>query len=667
MRLFLIGFVAAFAIYARAAEQVWMDSLDLSLTQQGWGSAQTNKSVTGAPLSISGKVFEHGVGTHAPSTMFVNLAGGTERFLAAVGLDDAANQKGSVIFRLYADGTKVYDSGILKKGAAPKNVNVPLPSVKILLLEVTDAGDGKDNDHANWGDARFVLAAEGAKPRMFSAPPEKAVILTPAPGPQPRINGPTIYGCRPGNPFIYRIPAQGLRPMKFSADGLPRSLQLDPVSGIITGTAPERGTYKVVLKARNSHGTSTRLFRIVSEGTLALTPPMGYNHWYAHYDRVTDKTMRDAADILIASGMADVGYQYVNVDDCWMNAASHKDPVRVGRARDAEGRLLSNKYFPDMAGLADYIHRRGLKAGLYSSPGEFTCAGFHASYGHEAMDARTFAEWGFDFLKYDWCSYGSVAASTNAAEGVPTFAASLERQVRTYPYKLMGDLLKKQNRDIVYNLCQYGADRVWEWGQEVGGHCWRTAGDLGFELDRIFEVALKNSEYRAWSRPGAWNDPDYIQIGWIGNAQGGGLPEPTKMPPNQQYAYMSLWALMASPLFYSGDLSRMDAFTLNVLCNPEVIDVNQDALGQSAALAQLTEASFLMIKDLEDGSKAVGLFNRAEMSQKISLHWAVAGLEGKQAVRDLWRQKDLGIYENSFTAEVPAHGVFLLKIQKPAK
>ncbi|HWQ92948.1 MAG TPA: glycoside hydrolase family 27 protein, partial [Clostridia bacterium] len=427
------------------------------------------------------------------------------------------------------------------------------------------------------------------------------------------------------------------------------------------------GEYTVTLRAKNRQGTSSRTFRIVSGDKLSLTPPMGWNHWYAHYDRITDKMMRDAADIMISSGMADVGYQYVNVDDCWMNAPQHKDPIRVGRLRDSNGRLLSNKYFPDMQLLAAHIHERGLKAGIYISPGDLTCAGFAGSFQHEATDAQTFAEWGYDFLKYDWCSYGRIVNNPNITN-VPTWQAGTKSlESFTYPYRLMGDLLKKQPRDIVFNLCQYGMANVWEWGEAVGGHCWRTAGDLGFELDRIFEVALENAQHRAWSRPGAWNDPDYIQIGWIGNARGGGLPQPCPLTGNEQYSYMSLWALMASPLFYSGDMEKLDAFTLNILCNPEVIEVNQDALGQCAAVSHLDENTFLMVKDLEDGSKAVGLFNRGEFPAQASASWASIGISGSQAVRDLWRQTDRGVFNGTFTASLPRHGCALVKMTPAAK
>jgi alpha-galactosidase len=306
-----------------------------------------------------------------------------------------------------------------------------------------------------------------------------------------------------------------------------------------------------------------------------------------------------------------------------------------------------------MNSLTAYIHARGLKAGIYTSPGPLTCDECSGSYGHEAADAKQFSAWGFDLLKYDWCSYDRVVGGDHSREAL------------VKPYRLMGNILRTIHRDIVLNLCQYGMGNVWEWGSDAGGQSWRTAGDLGIELDRIFDVALKNAEHRAWSRPGSWNDPDYIQIGYIGDARaaGGGMPAQCKFTPDEQYAYMSLWCLMASPLFYSGEMGKLDPFTLNVLCNPEVIDVDQDPLGQSAAVAIVSDSTFLMVKDLEDGGKALGMFNRGTSATGVVASWGVLGVSGKQAVRDLWRQTDLPPREERISATVPSRGVVLLRLR----
>ena len=637
-----------------AAETVWLDSLDLTSMRQGWGQPQVNRSIREKPLTIAGHTYERGVGTHANSTYRLLLNRGTERFTASVGVDDAAGGSPSVVFQVIADGKRVFTSGTMKLGQAAKPVDVNLRGVKTLQLLVGDGGDGVTNDHANWANAQFIVT--GAKPAPLLVPPEARYSLTPRPGPAPRLNGPVVYGARPGHPFLYRIPAQGTRPMTFAARGLPASLRLDPQSGILTGMTPPRGEYAITLSAKNPQGETSRTFQLVSGDTLSLTPQMGWNHWYAHYNRITDTMMREAADLMIRIGMADVGYDYVNIDDCWMNAEADArrkpDAQRIGPFRDANGRLLPNAHFPDMKGLADYIHAQGLKAGLYTSPGPKTCAGFAGAYQHEAQDAQLFAEWGYDFLKYDWCSYRNVVSNPPTLDEMKL------------PYQLMGDLLRQQSRDIVFNLCQYGMGDVWKWGAEIGGHSWRTAGDLGFELDRIFEVALKNCAHRDWQKPGAWNDPDYLQIGFIGNARGGGLPEPCALTPTEQYSFMSLWALMASPLFFSGDMARLDEFTLNVLCNPEVIAVNQDPLGQCARIVMLGDDTFLMVKDLADGTKAVGLCNMGETPVAITAKWSDVGVSGRQPVRDVWRHQGLGAFSVEFKSEVRRRGVVLVKVGK---
>ena len=293
---------------------------------------------------------------------------------------------------------------------------------------------------------------------------EEAVILTPPPSPQPRINGAKLFGVRPGHPFLYTIAATGRRPMEFAADGLPEGLQVDRDNGQISGSLPKVGDFFVTLRAKNALGEAQRKLRIVVGDRLALTPYMGWNSWYIWEGHVTDKIMRDAADAMVINGMINHGYVYVNIDDCWPVRASAKNDTG-GIPRDAQGKINANRRFPDMKAMTDYIHHRGLKAGIYCSPGPYTCAGFTGCYRHEALDAQRFAEWGFDFLKYDWCSYDSVSGGGD----VPHLKK---------PYERMYGELRKVDRDIVLNLCQYGMGDVWKWGASVG-NSWRTAGDLG--------------------------------------------------------------------------------------------------------------------------------------------------------------------------------------------
>jgi alpha-galactosidase len=484
-------------------------------------------------------------------------------------------------------------------------------------------------------------------------------ILTPPVSHEPRINGPAVYGVKPGHPFLYRIPATGDRPMRFEVTGLPAGLRLEPVTGIILGTIGDRAarSHKTTIVATNARGRAERAFRIVVGNTLALTPPMGWNDWYTFYEHPSDALMRKASDIMVQSGLADHGYQYVNIDDSWMGKPGATDPDLQGPARDARGMINANRRLPDMKAMTAYIHGLGLKAGIYTSPGPQTCADFYGSHEHEALDVARFVEWGFDFLKYDWCSYGDV---------VPKGSAPESERLQT-PYRVMGKLLSQQPRDIIFNLCQYGMGDVWSWGGEVGGHSWRTTGDLGLEkgqrLPGFYSIAFKNAEHAEYARPGRWNDPDYILIGYVGNAHDVSEPaKPTTLTQNEQYSYMSMWVLMAAPLFYSGDITRLEPFTLNVLNNAEVIAVDQDTLGRQARIVRKTDDEFVLAKPMEDGSIAVGLFNLSETRRELSVSMAELGVHGVQRVRDLWRWKDVGSFTDQYTAQISRHGATLVRM-----
>jgi len=486
-----------------------------------------------------------------------------------------------------------------------------------------------------------------------SALAEPRLVLTPKPGPEPRINGARVFGVRPGSPFLFTIPATGERPIAFGAEGLPQGLRLDAATGQISGVIVAPGTYLVTLAATNRLGRDSRPFQIVCGPILALTPHMGWNSWYVWENHVTDAIMRAAADAMVSSGMIDHGYQYVNIDDCWAIRPDAKDPSLYGEPRDSRGMVNSNGRFPDMKALTDYIHGKGLKAGIYTSPGPFTCAGHIGAWQHEKLDADRFVEWGYDFLKYDWCSYSDVAEDKSVE--------TLQR-----PYRLMSDILAAEPRDLVLNFCQYGMGKVWEWGASVGGNSWRTAGDLGGSYEGIpaalfrdgFDVYSANELHR-YGGPGHWNDPDYLLLGYLSNWKGGTAPTP--LSPNEQYTHVSLWALVAAPLIFSGDITRLDDFTLGLLTNDDVIDVDQDPLGKPGRRILRNGSLEIWARDLEDGSKAVGLFNRGEGVAAVTAAWTDLGLTGRQMVRDLWRSKDLGVCDGSFTAYVARHGVVLVR------
>ncbi len=464
---------------------------------------------------------------------------------------------------------------------------------------------------------------------------EVPYILTPLPPDEPRINGAGIYGQRPGRPFLYRIAATGLRPMTFDADGLPEGLTIARDSGIIRGRVSAEGTHVVRLRARNALGEASRPIKIVIGDRIQLTPPMGWNSWNCWGLAVDDEKVRAAADRFIDTGLADHGWTYVNIDDGWER-----------EARLPDGGITANRKFPGMKKTADYVHDQGLKIGIYSSPGPLTCGGYLGSWGHEEQDARTWAAWGIDYLKYDWCSYGTLAKDDG-------------REELMKPYRVMRRALDRLDRDIVFSLCQYGMGNVWEWGDEVGGNLWRTTGDITDTWKSMSGIGFSQTVQGPFAGSGRWNDPDMLVVGWVG---WGPAVRPTGLTASEQYTHISLWCLLSAPLLLGCDLTRLDAFTLNLLTNDEVLAVNQDPLGRQAGRISDSDSIQVWAKPLEDGSFAVGLFNLSLRDRKGSVSWDQLSVRGTQRVRDLWRQKDLGLHAKGFKTGIPGHGVVLIRI-----
>ena len=659
--------LALFAAKNISAETVWLDQLDLRSAMQGYGEPHKNRSVEGNPLTIGGKVFKRGFGTHAESILHINLGGGAQKFTASVGVDDdvMGNAASSVEFFVIGDGKTLWHSGVLRAGNAPKDCAVDLSGVKELVLKVGDAGDGIDWDHADWADAKFETAAATTFATSGEAlpPPIAPYILTPAAPATPRINGANVFGVRPGSPFLFTIAATGDRPMTFSVKNLPAGLTLDPTTGHITGLLKDKGNFTVVLGTKNALGSAEKKFRIVCGDQIALTPQMGWNSWNCFAGAVSQDRVQRAADALVKSGLINHGWTYINIDDYWENHRDSKDPTLRGPFRDAEGFIVPNSRFPDMKGLADYVHGLGLKIGLYSSPGPWTCGGCAASYQHEEQDAQTYAEWGFDYLKYDWCSYGSVASGkiTNVLN-IPLWGKTATNdEGAIYPYRLMGKFLRDQHRDIVFSLCQYGMADVWKWGGSVQGNSWRTTGDITDTGKSMSGLGFKQDAAAPFAKPGNWNDPDMLIVGEVG----WGHTHPTRLTPDEQYTHISLWCLLAAPLLIGCDMEKFDDFTLSLLSNDEVLAVDQDELGQEATCIIKDGNLRIYERALANGSRAVGFFNLGIAPQKLAFaDFAKLNLAGKQVVRDLWRQQDVATVDtakDSLPLTIPAHGVVLYK------
>ncbi|HXT13284.1 MAG TPA: NPCBM/NEW2 domain-containing protein [Candidatus Angelobacter sp.] len=650
---FSLALVAG-TLAAGAQETFWLNHVDPNMVEfDGNGRARINRSTFNRSMSIGGQSFTNGLGTRASSQLLLDLRGKAQKFSAKVGIDDEISKgSGSVIFKVVGDKKTLWQSPVMHAGDAPREINVSLKGVKQLTLIANDNNDGNEGDDADWVDAKIIAAVE---PVAKLSPREPAVILTPKPSRKPRINNAKIFGVRPGHPFLFTIAATGDRPMTFSADGLPDGLQLDPTSGRITGMLNAPGDHIVTLHAKNRRGKAEQKFKIVCGSKIGLTPAMGWNSWNCFASAVTEDKVKAAADAMVKSTLIDHGWTYINIDDYWeVKPSATNDPTLQGPQRDAEGHIIPNPRFPDMKNLTDYVHSKGLKIGLYSSPGPRTCGGCIGSYQHEDQDAQQYADWGFDYLKYDWCSYGQIAREQNGGRrsGYPL-------EVYQKPYQVMRAALDKAPRDIIFSFCQYGMGDVWKWGAEIGGNSWRTTGDIRDSWGSMSTIGFGQAGHEPYAGPGHFNDPDMLVVGMVG---WGPRLHPTHLSPNEQYTHISLWCLLDAPLLIGCDMTQLDPFTLSLLTNDEVLGVDQDPLGRQAGRVSQKGSLEVWAKDMEDGSKAVGLFNRSRTPTTVTANWSDLGLTGKQEVRDLWRQKNLGKFHDKFETTVPGHGVVLVRI-----
>lgn len=670
---------------------LWLNEMDLSLFDLEMGQAMKNKTMMGSPIVISGVTYENGVGVSAPAKYLIDLNGTGNRFYAEVGPCEmkfpgrpegpapggedkkpgsnagapagfpmAGGQRMEPAMDFYVLGDKqvLWHSGTMKNGDKAKVVDIEIGGIKKLgLVVVSINGRGPMGGIAAWSNAKITYTGDIPPKAVTNKTTLAGVpqILTPVESEQPKINYPKVIGATQSKPFIFAIPVTGKKPLQVTVDHLPEGLTLDSGTGVISGTSPaQKGSFILNVTLKNSLGEAKDKIELKVGDLLALTPPMGWNSWNAGGMTVDQVKIRAAADV-IADKLRGHGWAFVNIDDGWQ-----------ADKRTDEGLLLTNQKFSDIKGMGDYIHSKGLKFGIYSSPGPQTCGQALGSYQHELQDAITWGKWGVDYLKYDWCSYMNISAGNSLEE--------LQK-----PYKIMHEAIVKTNRDIVYSLCQYGMGDVWKWGHEVNGNLWRTTMDIQDNWKSILNTGFTQTNNADYVGPGHWNDPDMLVIGTVGWSKD---TKPTKLSPDEQYAHVSLWSLLSSPLLIGCEMDKLDNFTLGLVTNDEVIGVNQDVLGRQAKLIKKGDDFQIWAKDLSDGSTVVGLFytgdtensdtdpvkmiswgdEKSESAKLMSVDFKLLGLMGKQEVRNLWSQKNMGIYDGHYETEVNFHGVGLMKL-----
>jgi alpha-galactosidase len=473
---------------------------------------------------------------------------------------------------------------------------------------------------------------------------------------EPRLHAPPAFGAGVGSPFFLPIPATGERPLAFSAEGLPEGLSLDSESGVIQGRVADAAEAEVTVAASNAHGRDARALRIVVGGRLALTPPLGWNSWNCWGATVDDAKVRAAAETMVAAGMAAYGYTYVNIDDGWQ-----------GERGGPHNALRPNEKFPDMKALCEAVHAMGLRIGIYSTPFRKSYAGYTGGSDggaseagsrqaeergltvgartFETEDAAQWAEWGMDFLKYDWH---------------PLDAPNVQR---------MSEALRACGRDIVYSLSNSG---VYENAERYAdlAHLWRTTGDITDRWDSVSRIGFGQDPWTRYGGPGHWNDPDMLVVGRLG----WGTVRENRLTTDEKITHMTLWALLAAPLLAGCDPARMEDETLRLLGNDEVRAVDQDPAGrQGHCLREVRETNpngdvtrheAVYVRRLHDGSLALGLFNRAPHAARLAVAWPDLGIEGLRRVRDLWGKRDLGRFVERFEIAVPSHGAQFVRVSR---
>jgi alpha-galactosidase len=663
--LFLLSFLLLNQIsLSQKKTTLFLDDLSLQTYSEGIRPVIAKLNYFKSTIKIQGVPYSRGFGAQSPCVLSFMLDGNASRFSAEVGVDDSANRAIPLTFYVLADQKILFQSKPMNVGDAAIKIDVDLTGVKQLGLLITDTvgGLGNKRTNGNWANATLLIK-EGFNPGYVQNNDPK-YILTPSPKKTPQINTAKVFGATPGNPVLFKVATTGQRPMQFSASNLPSGLKISAEKGIITGNVAQRGNYEVILKAKNQLGEATKKLIIKIGDTIALTPPIGWNGWNSWEAEIDREKVLASANAMVSKGLADHGWSYINVDDAWMGVRSGPDTA-----------LQPNEKFPDMKGMIDQIHAMGLKAGLYSTPYLASYGGYVGAssdyptggethelfkpnrppysrigkYKFEPNDARQMAKWGVDFLKYDW----------------RIDVASTER---------MSKALKNSGRDIVFSLSNNAPfEKVTDWVRL--SNMYRTGPDIKDSWTSLYNTSFVLDKWSPYAGPGHWSDADMMILGDVSI---GPVLHPTRLTPDEQYSHISIFSLIASPMLIGCPIDRLDAFTVSLLSNDELIAINQDPLGKAARLVLEKNGFQVWKRELENGDYAVGIFNIAgygktpqsyfrwgnEKATNFQLNFKEIGLIGDFKIRDIWRQKNLGKFNESIITSIPHHGVMMYRFSK---
>ncbi len=627
-----------------------LGDMDVSKTICGWNghSNVANKTIDKRPITLKDTVYTSGVGTHATSQIIVKLNGAT-RFCTRVGLDDEtradAEKAGHGIAEYKVslqgeDNTVVVAAEGTIKTQDPSSVYIDVNTSgwKYLILDA-NAGEQNWADHVDWANAYFEYFAKAATPPCIVSLEELAS----------KLNCATTVFSQPGVRFMHKIKATDTT-AKLSVENLPAGLEWNAERNLVEGIVNEEGIYHYnVLVETGGEKSSESVKLTVSSKLQQPVPFMGWLSWNVYQANINEANIKATADAMKRYKLDDYGYKYLCLDDNW-----HAPEREAGTNKPQHN---TTKFPAGLKALTDYIHDLGLKAGIYSDAAGMTCNNEFGSLGYEEIDAKQYAEWGFDLLKYDYCNAPSDQETARAR------------------YKAMGDALKNCGRDILFYMCEWGQRDPWKWGAETGATCWRATYDSrdtwnsgvynGSHCGAIQAIDVMK-HISAYSGPNRYNDADMMCVGLYGE----GIPssefvqgEPG-MTLTEYKSQFAMWCMFASPLTISFDITRIQRQDLNIITNEELIAINQDRMGQQADLIVSNADYEIYSKDLENGDIAVAVLNRSASTRNVDIDFSLLPLEAgeKYNFRDLWTHKDVGEFQDNYKVSVASHATAVFRV-----